>query len=258
MGDHNSLKTFIAQAELERARVQEVQASVEARYHDGRPLHHLPSARQLQFDRNASAFFVVPYEDYLKLTPSQVQDIFCHRHILVYDVPTEDMEFDRDGLSSMGSLTQSMDVQGQFNILSRSPLSIVLLIVGSLRMASNGGSDMLRSATLQSLYQASQAEGDQHVLNALDLPMGHLTSLVPPPRYRCVTSLSPTWNYKLTLSYVPAIWPPMSVLSSKLVSSLVCVSCPRCLTLPFGVLQLWRAPQLGLMWTTMDLALSLW
>jgi hypothetical protein len=107
---------FVLQAELEYGRIREVQASVEARYDNLRPLHHHPSARQLEFDRKASVFFVANYEDYLKLSASQVQEIFRHRHIVVYDVPTEDMEFDRDGLSSLGSLTQPMDIQGEFQV----------------------------------------------------------------------------------------------------------------------------------------------
>src|ERR1700677_3995252 len=87
--------------------------SVCSLYKDGRPLHHLPSARSKLYDLDASAIFVVDYGDYRKMKAERIQAIFLHRHIFAVNVPTEDIKFDEAGLSTMGALDQSRQVQGK-------------------------------------------------------------------------------------------------------------------------------------------------
>jgi hypothetical protein len=49
------------------------------------------------------------------MSAAQIQGVFRHRHILVSDVPTEKMEFDLEGLSSLGSLSRPVSIQGNIN-----------------------------------------------------------------------------------------------------------------------------------------------
>lgn len=47
------------------------------------------------------------------MTGQQIQSIFRERHILVHGVETEKMEFNEEGLATMGSLTRPLQVQGE-------------------------------------------------------------------------------------------------------------------------------------------------
>jgi hypothetical protein len=160
-----------------------IQEEVETLYKDGRPLHHLPSTSDPEFDPDGSSIFVVAYDQYLQMDTSTIQDIFEQRHILVHGVPQQErLQFDMEGLSRLGSLKHPRNVQGlscPFTDPCRySPNDKV----GSFRTRKSHGK-MLHVGTLQELYNASLLQGRRHIWNMLDFPMGHLT-VHPPPMYR--------------------------------------------------------------------------
>lgn len=96
--------------------LKDIQRSVERLYVKGRPLHHLESARTVQYDptsTNVSSIFVVWANLFKDLSPEDIQNILRYRHILVLGVEVEEMYFDLAGLSSLGSLTRPRSIQGE-------------------------------------------------------------------------------------------------------------------------------------------------
>jgi hypothetical protein len=69
----------------------------------------------MDYDPDGSSIFLADYSTFLSMSAAQIQDVFRHRHILVSDVPTEKMEFDLEGLSSLGSLSRPVSIQGNMN-----------------------------------------------------------------------------------------------------------------------------------------------
>jgi hypothetical protein len=104
---------YFNQFETEYPLLRGIQASVQALFANGRPLHHLDSARSLDFSPAASSCFVTTVNDFNNLSAAQVQDIFRHRHILIPGAVKEDIKFDRQGLATLGSLTTVRTVQGE-------------------------------------------------------------------------------------------------------------------------------------------------
>lgn len=94
--------------------LSEIQSSVERLFKDGKPLHHLDSARALEYDSQASQFFVTSAEDFEKLQAEEVQNIFRDRHILIPGHAPEYIGFDRQGLATLGSLHTQRDIQGEY------------------------------------------------------------------------------------------------------------------------------------------------
>lgn len=101
------------QVDHEFSLLEEIQTSVERIYKDGRPLHHLPSARSKVYTPDVSSIFVVDAAEFMKMSAHEIQGIFRHRHILVLDVPTEHMEFDLEALSTLGSMLLPRHGQGK-------------------------------------------------------------------------------------------------------------------------------------------------
>jgi hypothetical protein len=98
----------------------DVQKSVEASYVNGKPRHHLESARSTMYDPKdptMSSIFVVDAETFQKMDGETIREVFRRRHILVTGVETEDMDFDLEGLSTMGSLIRTRQMQGEYMIL---------------------------------------------------------------------------------------------------------------------------------------------
>jgi hypothetical protein len=92
-----------------------MQESIESNYVDGRPLHHLPSARFSAVDTAAaqSSIFVVGYSDFMKLPPATIQEIFSHRHIMVLGTPLQDEGFNLDTLDQFANIEQIISIQGE-------------------------------------------------------------------------------------------------------------------------------------------------
>lgn len=101
------------QVDHEFSLLEEIQTSVERLYQDGRPLHHLPSARAKEYSPEGSSIFVVDASDFMQMSAKEIQAIFRHRHILVLGVPTDQMAFDLEGLSTLGSLVLPREGQGK-------------------------------------------------------------------------------------------------------------------------------------------------
>ena len=105
--------TVKLQAAVEHRLLAEVFEMVQANYVQGRPLHHLPTARSKTYDPSGSSIFVTPWASFKAMSVKEIQDVFRHRHILVLDAPVEQVKFDRDGLETLGSLHLSRTVQGK-------------------------------------------------------------------------------------------------------------------------------------------------
>jgi hypothetical protein len=54
----------------------------------------------------------VNYNKFKTMKGKEIQAIFRHRHILVLDVEVDKMAFDIEGLSTLGSMTLSRQMQG--------------------------------------------------------------------------------------------------------------------------------------------------
>jgi hypothetical protein len=104
------------QAQVEYDILRNIQASVKGMYKNGKPLHHLDSARSTVYSSDSSNFFVTTMEDFQRLTAHEVQEIFRHRHILIPGTPPKNVKFDRAGLSNLSSLTAKREIQGEFFI----------------------------------------------------------------------------------------------------------------------------------------------
>lgn len=63
--------------------------------------------------QDVSSIFVIKSADFKKMKSRDIQEVFRYRHILVLGVETEKMEFDLEGLSSLGSLMRPRSMQGK-------------------------------------------------------------------------------------------------------------------------------------------------
>lgn len=113
--------------------LQRVHALVESDYVEGKPRHHLPSARNVEYTPGASCFFIVDYNDFQQLPAATVQAILRHRNILIQNVPQPEFDWSLDTLRELGSVDQSRDIQGIFFLLhNKHHRSLVCMISGSI------------------------------------------------------------------------------------------------------------------------------
>ena len=94
-----------------------MQELVESNYVNGRPRHHLPAARQVQFTPDSSAFFIIDYPQFMKMSAQDIHLIARARHIVVEHVPQDDFTWSRETLLRMGNLTQPREIQGNYPLL---------------------------------------------------------------------------------------------------------------------------------------------
>jgi hypothetical protein len=85
---------------------------VQSGYVNGLPLHLLDSARDINYDPDASCIFVVEWERFKCTNSRDIQKIFRKRHILIVNAPVEAVDFNREGLETLGSLHSPRTVQG--------------------------------------------------------------------------------------------------------------------------------------------------
>jgi hypothetical protein len=52
--------------------------SVTSQYQNGKPPHHLKSAKSLKYDLNVSQFFVVSQEELAAMSGKEIQEVFRH------------------------------------------------------------------------------------------------------------------------------------------------------------------------------------
>jgi hypothetical protein len=148
--------------------------AVEELYHNDRPLYHRPQARQVFFDQSDihhSAFFIVDYQDFRKMSAKEIQSVFKNRHILIENAPLPTTSFESGTvLEDLGDLDKVIDIQGILFIMVPYLFLIKFLDI-SLRIVDNPGV-CLRQGTLQEFYQEAQKQGDRRILNCLDIEMG--------------------------------------------------------------------------------------
>jgi hypothetical protein len=77
------------------------------------PPHRLPSARKAAYDPDGSSIYIVEHSKFEKFKPGKIQEIFRHRHILVRNTPGRGLEFDSEGLSTIGSMKKEVCFQGE-------------------------------------------------------------------------------------------------------------------------------------------------
>jgi hypothetical protein len=170
------------QAPVEHALLKETYELVQASYIDGVPPHRHPSAREVTYDPAASCVFVVEWHRFKSMNASTIQEIFRHRHILVLNSPIETVEFDREGLETLGSLSSIRSVQGAFQECHTYMIANLIVLVAELRLERDI-KNMNKPGTLETLYQVCKDPDNKRIFNYLDLPMGHMT-LDPPPKFR--------------------------------------------------------------------------
>jgi hypothetical protein len=146
------------------------------------PPHRLHTAQSKTYDpRMMSCIFVTLWTSFKAMTAREIQEIFRHRHILVLDAPVEKLNFDCEGLETMGSLHTPRTFQSIISMLSASCALAKCAPVAELRTHANISSQ--QPGTLEQLHLAVCEEKEGRILNVLDLPMGHI-SQDPPPQYR--------------------------------------------------------------------------
>ena len=113
-----SLYVTTSQAPIENQLLSEIYASVQSHYHNGIPLHHLPSASDPDWDpavdnSTRSSIFVVQYKDFIVMSPHKLQEIFRRRHILVCDTPSTVEEFSAANIAALGGFERLRNIQGK-------------------------------------------------------------------------------------------------------------------------------------------------
>jgi hypothetical protein len=102
----------IQKAQVEYEILTRVQKLVESNYVDGRPKHHLASARNPEMEPNSSIFFITEFADITQMPTQMIQDIFRKRSIVIRDGPQRRFRWSPETLSLIGGLYQSRDIQG--------------------------------------------------------------------------------------------------------------------------------------------------
>ena len=159
--------------------LQEIQECVESDYVEGRPRHHLPSAREIEPSEGQSIIFVTNYSTFSDMPTNVVQDIFKTRHILVLDCPLPSEEFNTKTMRRITNVNTKREIQGKRSLLMWFGL-IQPLIITDQSLRTPEQSTYHRTGTLREFYDASQTPG--YVLNALDIPLGHEERYLPPFR----------------------------------------------------------------------------
>jgi hypothetical protein len=92
--------------------LKSVQELIEQNYVNNRPRHHLAAARDPQYQKGSSLFFVIDFPAFDDLSPSDILAIARHRHIVVQNVPQKKFLWDRKTLARLGDLNQLRQIQG--------------------------------------------------------------------------------------------------------------------------------------------------
>jgi hypothetical protein len=102
--------------------------AVEKSFIDGNPLHHLPSASDVNVppnDPHVSLIFVVDGSTFTSMAPQLRHNVFRQRHILISKsnaLPC--LTFNEHGLEELGDLLEPILIHGQSN----TPLKNLMLI----------------------------------------------------------------------------------------------------------------------------------
>lgn len=119
------------QAQDEYQILEQVHSLIEADYVDGKPRHHLESARNIEYLPGASCYFIIDYNDFQKLSAATIQAIAWDRSILIQNCPQPEFNWSLDTLGELGALDQSRDIQGNV-FSSTAPSMLMSTISGSI------------------------------------------------------------------------------------------------------------------------------
>jgi hypothetical protein len=103
------------QFEEDMVKLENLLAAAVAQYEDGLPIH-LSNPQQ-------SSITTLSETDFQKMSAKEVQDTLRHTHILVSGCTFQHLEFDRDGLKTLCSPRDTIEVQGE----SWNPIAILVL-----------------------------------------------------------------------------------------------------------------------------------
>jgi hypothetical protein len=135
-------------------------------YLNGRPRHHHPTARQVNFQPDSSMFFIVNFNDYISLSRREIQDIFQDRHIVVTNIPSRRYPWSRETLTMLGSLTEDRDIHGISYYIQ------ILTKANSICIASLLDIGL---GTLNDIYATTQQDNGGQVMSATGLAVGNTT-----------------------------------------------------------------------------------
>jgi hypothetical protein len=114
---------------MEHKLLRETYQNVRESFVDGLPKHRLPSAQDIELTKGCSSIFVVEWSKFKTMSTLEIQRVFSQRHILVLNAPVETVNFDREGLGTIGSLTTTCEVQGKrFSVLTINMTSLTLIM----------------------------------------------------------------------------------------------------------------------------------
>lgn len=102
------------QADKDIAYLNEITTNAARFYVDGKPLHCHDDARNVDFKIGSSCLFIATADEFRRMSPNIVQDIFRKRHILVLDVePNQTWVFDEECLNRLGPIDEDRAVHGK-------------------------------------------------------------------------------------------------------------------------------------------------
>lgn len=103
---------------METNLLRDIMSNVKLGYKDGRPPHHHPSARQLQYNSQTtkSCIYVVDYHQALRMTQAQLVEAGLHRDVLVTGCPYTDQGFTEQTFSQFISMRKVVEVHGELEI----------------------------------------------------------------------------------------------------------------------------------------------
>jgi hypothetical protein len=151
--------------EIEQQVLRNVQRLVEQNYVNGRPRHHLPSARRKVFEPGASVFYIVDHGEFIQMSDEEIQLIARRRHIVVRNVPQRKFNWNLETLSEFGDVGQLREIQGTVHSCSACETLTDCHAVGKHR-EDPAVPGMLRTGTMEDIV----SEADERVLVCLSLP----------------------------------------------------------------------------------------
>lgn len=130
--------------------------------------HHLGVARHIS-DPLSSAFRVVDYVQYKNLSDKEIGGILERQSIVVKNMDWENMEFNEEGLSSLGALHWPVSIQGVHPSFSLNQPNLTSIDL-SLPQPSENLSERLVQGNLLQMLESSRAGSRSKALNGLAFP----------------------------------------------------------------------------------------
>jgi hypothetical protein len=107
-----------------------VQGLVEANYVKGKPLHHFPAARSIEYQPGASIFFIIDHLAFEQLSKAVKSDLHRHRNIVVRNCPQRSYVWSPDTLSLVGGYEEDQEIQGTYLFASQQYLACSIINSG--------------------------------------------------------------------------------------------------------------------------------